>query len=200
MRTMSATSRLITVAALILLGGCVAGTNFSRPPVDTIQLGETTYGEVVQRFGKPISEERVRRNEHLLRVIKYFYSNGEEAARAPATRGVRRMEFLFSDDIVVGEGYVSTFASDHTDFDESKVKAIIENKTTCAQIVSMLGRPSARIGYPLTQSPGETVIAYMFAYAKGSAFQSETFEKSLTVGCDQSGIATRVKYSEEGDR
>jgi hypothetical protein len=191
---------LIPVALSVLLGACVAGSNFVRPLPAEIQLGKTTYNEVVQRLGGPIREERVRRNDRLLRVICYVYASEEEPAKAPGTRGTRQMEFLLSDDIVVGEGFASGFASDHTDFDESKVGDIVKGKSRCAEVVSRLGRPSVSMIYPFTEKPGETAIGYWFAYAKGNVLDAKTFEKMLMVRCDASGIVTDVAYSEEGDR
>jgi hypothetical protein len=190
----------VSFAAVLALSGCAVGTAFVRPAPDAIQLGRTTYAEVVERVGKPEEEKRARENGRELRQIAYAYVGEAEAPAVPNTVGGREMFFVFSEDIVVAEGFMSSYASDSTDFDDRKVADIVEGKTRCDEVVSMFGRPDVRAIYPAVEKEGETAIGYTFRYLKRPALQFKMFRKGLQVGCDSAGVVTKVSYTEAGDR
>jgi len=106
------------------------------PAPEAIELGKTTYAQVVERLGKPSDETRSRKDAHALRAIDYTHASDAEAAKVANTAGIRQLVFVFSDDVVVAESFVSSFASDSTDFDDSRVGEIVKGKTRGDEVLS----------------------------------------------------------------
>lgn len=200
MRKHSIIERALPLLAALWLSACAVGTPFVRPAPEVIELGKTTYAQVVERFGKPSDETRSRKDDQPLRAINYTHASDAEAAKVPNTLGIRQIVFVFADDIVVAEGFVSSFASDSTDFDDRRVGEIVKGKTRCDDVVAMLGRPSMRAIYPVVDNRGESAIGYEFKYVKRPILQFKMFVKGLIVSCDAAGIVTSSSYSESGDR
>lgn len=171
-----------------------------RPAPDAIELGKTTYAQVVERLGKPSDETRSRKDDHALRAIDYTHANDAEAAKVPHTAGIRQLVFVFADDVVGAEIFVSSFASDSTDFDDRRAGEIVKGATRCDDVVSMLGRPSMRAIYPVADKQDETAIGYEVKYVKRPILQFKMFAKSLVVTCDAAGIVTQSTDTESGDR
>lgn len=187
-----------SVAAVAVLAACAIGTPFVRPPDDSVRLGETTRAQIVERFGPPDDEVRRRVDGHALTVISYTYSNNAEPTRVPNTLCVRSIEFTLSGDVVVGEGFASACASDHTDFDERKAADIVKDKTRCDEVIAMLGRPAARAIYPIAREKGELFLAYRFLYPKRPLLQLNIYQKVLGIGCGADGVVRETEFMESG--
>jgi hypothetical protein len=200
MRSFSIRHFLLPLAAGLVLGACAVGTPFVRPGSDEIQLGKTTYKEVVARMGDSGEETRSRKNGHLLRTLVFTYVGEMNPPRVPNTLSIKQAAFVFSEDVVVMEGFMSSFAADHSDFDERKVGDIVKSKTRCDEVVAIFGRPSVQAVYPMVDEKDERAIGYWFRYTKRPALQFKTFEKQLNVLCDKGGVVKDVSYSEHGDR
>lgn len=196
----SASGHVLGVTGLLVMTACAVGTTFVRPQADAIELGKTTYSQLVARLGKPESEDRRRQNDVVFRQVSYSYVGDAEVPKVPNTMGGRELTFLLVDEVVVGEQFMSSYAADATDFDERKIDNIVKGKTRCDEVVAMLGRPSARATYPAVDAKGESLIGYVFWYAKRPYLQFKMFKKSLIVDCDSVGVVKSTSYSEEGDR
>lgn len=190
----------VALAAALLVGACAVGTPFVRPAADDIQLGKTTYDELVARLGNPEGETRTRMNERVMRSISYTYIGEAESPKAANSMGGRELSYLILDNVVVAESFMSSYASDHTDFDERRYQDIVKGKTRCEEVVAMYGRPCIRAIYPVSDKPGDTIIGYTFRYMKRPLLQFKMFKKTLAVVCDSQGVASDVAYSESGDR
>jgi len=182
-----------------MLAACAVGTEFVRPAPEAIEVGKSTYNQVIEHFGKPKDETRVRKNDELLRAISYTYANDMESAKVPNTLAARNIFFLFLGEVVVAEEFNSSFASDSTDFDQRKVGDIVKGKTRCEEVVQMLGRPAGKAIYPAIDKRGESAIVYGFSYVKRPLLQFKTYSKQLKVVCDSGGVVTDVSYVEAGD-
>lgn len=200
MKTLRMRCCLLPIAAALVIGGCAVGAPFVRPASDAITLGKTTYSEVVARMGEAGEESRSRKNGYLLRSLVYTYAADAEPPKVPNTLSIKQALFVFADDVVVLEGFVSSFAADHSDFDDRKVGDIVKGKTHCDEVVAMLGRPAIRGIHPIVDEKDDYAIGYWFQYAKRPALQFKFFKKELDVLCDRAGIVKDVGYSEHGDR
>lgn len=190
-----------TAAAFLsaLATGCAIGTAFVRPPEDFVKLGETTRAQIVERFGKPDDEDSKRRNGHHFKVISYTFSSNAEAPKVPNTLCVRTIEFTLADDIVVGEGFVSSCAFDHTDFDEHKRGWIFKGETTCEDVIALFGRPAQRAIYPIATEKANLLIAYRFMYVKRPLLALNIYHKALGFECDADGVVRDTAYAESGE-
>ncbi len=200
MKVSGPTGFFLSAAAAAFLSACAFGTQFTRPAEDFIRLGETTRAQLQDRLGKPEEEKNFRQDGLPLKGIRYVYSNEAEAAKVPNTLCIRSLSFVLVDDIVIAEAFVSSCASDHTDFDEAKRSEIVKGTTRCDEVPSILGRPNWRGIYPLVKEKGETYLGYQFQYVKKPVLQFKTYEKELEIVCDSKGIVREVSFGEAGDR
>jgi hypothetical protein len=199
-RTANFRGEFLLVAAAAMLAACTVGSPFVRPQEDSIRLGETTRAQIIERFGKPQEERQVRSDSHLLRAITYFFGNEMEAPKLAGTVCVRVLYFIFSEEIVVGEGFASSCAADHTDFDARKAADIVKGKTRCDDVIASMGRPGGRGIYPAVDNKGELNIAYMFNSVSLPGRTPKTYEKKLDIICDPNGVVRETLFVESGDR
>jgi outer membrane protein assembly factor BamE (lipoprotein component of BamABCDE complex) len=101
---------------------------------------------------------------------------------------------------LVGTEFTSSFKQDGTDFDASKVSQIEKGKTTKAEVVRLLGPPSGEYVHPMTASPTERALVYLYSQTKGSAFNLQFYVKTLAVSYNEGGIVTNVEYSTQGKK
>ncbi|MCU0974223.1 MAG: hypothetical protein MUF80_09770 [Burkholderiales bacterium] len=188
----------VLLVAAAALAACSIGTQFVRPAQDSIELGKTTYRQLVERLGKPDDEKPLRWDGVELRSVSWTYANNADVPKVPDTLGIRQLEYLVANDVVVGERFASSFASDHTDFDEKQVARIVEGTTRCEEVIALLGRPGARAIHPVADKPGNTAIGYVFQYFKRPLLQFNVYTKTLVVQCGTDGVVRQVKFTEEG--
>ena len=192
-----AINKFAVLVVLVALSGC-AGTNFVRPDTDVFKNGQTSYTQVVQRMGKPRREGSALKNEKELKSISYAYA---ETGGKPLKEGVipaRAMSFYFYNDTLVGYEFVSSWAEDSSDFDAKKISAIVKGKTTKAEVMQLLGKPSGFYVYPMMKSESGEAAAYVYSDAKGTVFNMKFFRKALVVSFDGNGVTTDVDYSSSG--
>lgn len=182
------------------LGGCTTGTAFTRPPEAFARLGETTRAQVEARLGKPDSEETVRRDGLVVRMVGYTFSDTSESAKVPNTLCIRSITLGLVGDTVFAEHFVSACLSDHTDFDERQADRLIKGQTSCDEVPAILGRPSYRAIHPLTQAEGEVEIGYEFQFFRRPLLQFDLYRKELLIRCDAGGRVRDVTFSETGNR
>jgi hypothetical protein len=180
-----------------VLSGC-AGRDFVRPASETFRNGHTTYPEIVARFGPPYREGSVVKNDKTVKTIGYAYAAaGGQPHRAGVTPA-RAMGFYFYDGVLVGHEFVSSWAEDHSDFDEGKVKDIMKGKTTRAELIALLGKPAGYYIYPMIKtSPGDAA-AYVYTETRGSAFNLSFYRKLLLVTLDAAGVVSDVEFTSSG--
>ena len=188
----------LTLLLAISSIGCV-GANFVRPEAGFLKNGVTTYAEVVGRFGIPYQVGSMTKNERAVKFAAYAHRTRGEAHR-DGVLATRLMTLFFFDDKLVGHTFVSSWADDHTDFDETKVPQISKGKSTRSQVVSFLGRPSGYYWYPLIKERrGEAAVyEYYEQELVASIFTGvhgvRLYVKRLTVTFDTNGIVTDVEF------
>lgn len=192
---MIATTRIF-LAVLFVSGllGC-AGKEFTRPEMATLKNGETTYTQVIERFGRPYAEGSLVRNDRTVRSATYVHA---EASGKPARPGIvasRSMAFYFYDGVLVGHEYLSSWAADSTDFDEADRKQIVKGKTTEAELVPLLGKPSGYEIYPMIASKSGRAAVYAYAELDGGTLSRKAWRKVLVVSLDAAGIVTDVDFT-----
>jgi len=183
----------------LALSGC-AGTDFVRPDTDFLKNGQTTYAQVIARMGAPRREGSVVKNERTIKTASYAYA---ATGGKPLHEGVtpaRAMGFYFYDDTLVGHEFISSWAEDNSDFDESKVKDIVKGKTTRAELAQLLGKPAGHYIHPLIKPATGDAAVYAFAETSGSVFNLKFFRKVLVVTFDTAGVVADVDYSSSGSR
>ena len=188
----------LAVAAL-LLSGC-AGTDFVRPDSDSLKNGQATYAQVRARMGEPRREGTFIKNDKTLKTATYAYAATGGQPRHQGVTPARAMSFYFYNDTLVGQDFISSFAEDHSDFDESKIKDLVKGSSTRAEVIRLLGRPAGHYIYPMIKAQNGEAVVYVYAETTGSVFNLKFFRKTLVVTFDAAGVVTDVEYSSSGNR
>lgn len=198
---MNTAMQLIAAIALTMsLVGCSVGRNFVRPDVGSLSLGKTTYHEILQRFGSPRQEGTVAKNDAIMKTANYAYST---AGGKPFVEGVtpaRGLTFYFLDNDLVGYEFISSFAEDHTDFDESKISRIKKGETTKNNVVELFGQPGGVQKYPLIQSKDMGAYVWQYAQVKRSGLSIKAYIKQLKVILGKNDLVADIEYSATGER
>ena len=193
---MTSLARNITVfAAAVAPCGC-AGTNFVRPDPERFKNGQTTYAEVIQKFGEPRRQGTVVKNDKSVKQISYSYAS---MGGTPLTEGVtaaRGAGFYFLNDVLVGYEFISSWAEDHTNFDEARIKDIVKGKSTRPEVLDIMGKPGGYQIYPMISSPTGEAAVYAYMEVKGFT----PFIKVLRVTFDAAGVVTDVEYTSDGSK
>ncbi|MCL2591640.1 MAG: hypothetical protein FWD67_12430 [Betaproteobacteria bacterium] len=189
------------VAVMVsLLAGC-AGKDFVRPSSDTFRLGQTTYAQVLQQMGEPRKSGEVLKNDKNVKTATYVYaSTGGE----PLEEGVipaRALSYYFYNDILVGQEFLSSFKSDSSNFDESKISAISKEKTTRGEVIQLLGKPTATFVYPMIKQTSGDALGYTYNTTRGGAFSGfKFFTKSLRITFDDKDLVSEIDYASSGNK
>ena len=181
------------VLAVSLIGCGVAGTTFVRPEPEFLKNGATTYSEVAERFGVPYQGGSILKNGRAIKFAIYSYSALLAGHRANPL-SMRLLMLFFLDDNLVGHAFVSSWADDHTDFDETKIPQIVKDHSVRSQVVALLGPPSGYYRYPLIKERrGEAAV---YAYWEGDVSLTGTYsyEKELRVILDENDVVTDVEF------
>ena len=190
----------LIAAMLSLLAGC-AGKDFVRPSSDTFKLGQTTYLQVVQQMGEPRRTGEVLKNEKNVKAATYVYAatGGEplEQDVIPA----RALSYYFYNDVLVGQEFLSSFKSDNSNFDDSKISSISKGKTTREEVVQLLGKPTATFIYPMIKETSGEAIGYAYNTTRGGVFSGfKFFAKALIISFDDKDIVLEIDYTSSGNK
>ena len=203
---MRATTAVILTFGLTLWSAGCAGRDFVRPSSDSLQLGKTTYTEIVARFGSPYREGTMLKNEQMVKTISYAYATkmGEAAAVSGITPA-RATAFYFVDLVLVGHEFTSSFEKDQTNFDETKVTQIKKGETTQPQVISLIGPPTGNFMFPLVQRKDEKglVYVYMQTRVEQAPFvptKIKQYRKVLIVSVGEDGLVTDVTFNASGEK
>ena len=191
--------RVIAIALLAGLAGC-AGKDFVRPDASTLKLGRTTYADIIAANGKPYREGSLVKNEKTVKSSGYAYAS---MGGKPAHDGVvpaRGMNFYFLDDTLVGYEFISSWAEDQTDFDETKLSNVVKGKTTQAEAIAALGRPGGYYVYPMIKAATGQAMVYSYLEVGGSTFSRKIYSKVLVVTLDDAGVVSDIDFSSSGTR
>ena len=191
--------RIVVVVVAIFMAGC-AGTNFEKLGNDQLVYGSDTPESIKQKLGKPYQEGVVTINDKQFKTMSYAYSKVGAAAAYKGVTAARSQGFYFYQNKLVGHEFTSSWAVDSTDFDESKVDAIIKGTTTIQQVIELLGKPGGEYIYPLAKNEAEKAKPYIYNQTRGSAFNLKFYRKTLVVSYDENGIVTDVEYFESGNK
>jgi hypothetical protein len=195
--------RILTLTLVALFAyNCVgtSGANFERVEEDTISLGLSTYGDIVTRMGDSFEEDVYIKNNKKFKLIGYTYSSTGGVATSRRAIATRHQMFYFYQNILVGHEFISSWEEDHTNFDETKVNQIIKEESTKEDVMSLLGKPSGKLIYPLSKNKGTEVLLYSFYEGRQYAYSIEFFQKNLHIECDQTGTVTEIEYTETGNK
>lgn len=188
------------VAVLLALTGC-AGKNFVRPADETLRLGKTTYSNVIQQMGEPRKTGDVLKNDQNVKTATYVYAATGGESLEEGVIPARAQSYYFHNELLVGREFRSSFKSDNSNFDETKVASIAKGKTTRSEVIQLLGRPSAAFIQPMVKETSGEALGYAYQTTRGGAFSGfKFFQKMLKVSFDDKDVVLDVDYSSSGSK
>jgi outer membrane protein assembly factor BamE (lipoprotein component of BamABCDE complex) len=189
--------QLLKILALLtaaLLTGC-AGTQFNRVTGTDLVMGQTSSAQIMTKLGKPFRESSGLSNGQNIKTVVYAYAGAGMATGITGVTPVKVQSFSFSDDKLVAYQYLANLVADSTNFDDSKVRLIEVRKTTAAQVIEMLGKPSGEAIYPTIKSTDGRALKYEYSEMRG--FTPSTKRATIVVGKDN--IVQDVDYQTQGN-
>ena len=191
---------LFLALAIAVLTGC-AGRDFVRTDSADLKLGQSTYPQVIAKLGAPRSTGELLKNGETIKTITYAYaSKGGEPLQAGVTPA-RAMAYYFHRDVLVGQEFLSSFKSDSSDFDETRIAGIEKAKATRAEVIKVLGGPTAFFIRPMVKDTTGEAIGYTYAATSGGVFSGLKFyRKTLRITFDGSDRVLDIDYSTSGTK
>ena len=114
----------------------------------------------------------------------------------PLERGItpaRAMNFAFLNGILVSQVFLSSFKSDHSNFDETKINAIVKGKTTRSEVIQLMGKPSGFYIPPIvTASKG---VGYLYTTTRIGEKPVKVYTKSLEISFNENDVVSDIRSS-----
>ena len=195
---------VVVYISILLLTGCGTGLkDFSRPDAGKIQVGHSTRQDVVSVMrAEPSRVGKKTINNVMVNQMEYSYtgSNNNSDVQETGYIPVRTQYFYLNDsNVVIGAEYHSSFDTDSTRYDVSKVPLIVKGVTTHDQIVALLGAPSIEWVKPLSSGSAVQSIGYHYRNLRISPkFMTNAYK--LIVDLDVQNVVTNVDFDSKKER
>ena len=189
-------NRVVITLAIAALTACVSvGRDFARPNMESMRSYNPNYDQIRSKYGKPWAERSITTNGKNVTQLSYGFGTNKVRPHKGDSVSTRTMEYYFYNNAMVGYNYFSSMEQDHTDFDDSKRNAIVNKRTTRAEVVALLGAPSGFRIYPMiSATSGETAVYMYIDYTKDQNYKISTI-RNLLVTYDVAGVVQDVNYS-----
>ena len=203
--------RLLALLLAAASAGCgvPVGRDFVRPTPATIDVGTATLQQVRARYGEPRSERSWARGDlelpkeigtpfgaprvpGVMAELYYYYENRGDTAAAPGVEPSRSARYWFWNDRLVGFQSSSSFKSDSTRFDESRVAAIRPWQSLRGDLIKMFGEPSGVRVFPLV--PGEDQQALTWFNFEFDTASRQSRARTLHVLINNIGVVVDSRF------
>ena len=180
------------IGVLAILSGCSA-TNFVRPASETLTMGKSTSADITKLVGPPSSKnDNVQMNGEKVHLMNYFHLEGASFWGLIVPQ--RSLTYTLFNDTMVGEEFNSTFDVEKTEFDGSKAAAIQKGKSTRADVIALMGKPSGEVIYPVIKEKNGIGLVYAYTYARFAGMLTSYNNYMLVVTLDDQNVVTDVSY------
>lgn len=192
--------RQIGLAAVCVIGfGMVTGcaSNFVRPANGALTLGKSTVGDIEKLAGKPsFQNDKLVLNGEKVKNMTYYYNDGAKFFGLIIPQ--RTLTYTLFNDTMVGEEFNSTMEGEETKFDTDKAVAIQKGKSTGDDVITLLGKPSGRVIYPIVKDKESSGFVYAYSYARFAGILTSYNNYLLLVTLNAQNIVTDVSYKKDG--
>jgi hypothetical protein len=147
-------------------------------------------------MGKPRKVADILKNEKPVKSITYVYASQMGEPLEKGVIPVRALVYFFHNDTLVGQDFVSSFKSDNSNFDNTKVENIKRGQTTRAEVIQMLGNPTASFIPPMVKATSDEAIGYSYTTTRKGVFGGiKNFSKNLRISFDEKDLVSDVEYT-----
>lgn len=184
-------------ALLIAVSGCASAPSFVKPAPDKLALGKSTGAEVLQTLKtQPATQSDVSINGEKVKVLNYFYGENPKFWGLLISR--RYQSYTLYNDILVGDEFTSTFEGESTEFDTDKIASIKKGKTTRAEVVALMGKPSGEVSYPIVIDKKWNGLVYSYTWSRFAGILTTSTSHLLVVSIDENNIVSNVSFKKDG--
>ena len=185
------------VAIFVALSGCASAPAFVKPAPDKLVLGKSTRAEVLQsQQVQPFLEQDLNVNNEKAEAITYT------AGESPKFWGLlierRSGTYTVFNDVLVGMEFDSTYDGESTDFNTDKIASIEKGKTTRAEVIALLGKPSGEVLYPIIDDKKGSGLVYAYTWARFAGMLTSTSSNLLVVSLNENNIVMKVSFKHNG--
>jgi hypothetical protein len=176
--------------ALIIISGCAA-PSFVKPAADKLTLGKSTSEDIIKAVGEqPLIDSEV--NAEKVQFIRYFHYENPTFWGVVTKR--RDLNYTLFNNVMVGAEYDSTYSGEDTEFDTSKVTSISKGKSTRAEVIALLGKPSGEILYPLVTDKKGSGIVYSYTYSRFAGLFTTSTANLLVVSLNKEDVVSNISF------
>lgn len=193
------TNRICLLAALLAtLTGCASGPVFVKPEPERLVVGKSIKEEVLRsQQVKPVSQQELTLNGEKVQTINFA------AGESPKFWGMvieRRLgTYTLFNDLLVGQEFNSTYEGESTEFDTTKVPQIVKGRTTRAEVINLLGKPSGMVIYPIIADKKGSGLVYGYTWARFAGILTMFNTNLVVVTLDENNIVTNVSFKRNGE-
>lgn len=191
--------------AALLMTGCATttGTVFPIEKTSQIQPGKTSRDQVKTLLGTPFQTGTYTASNditgkklaapRIIETMTYRYEINGAAEASPEGLGNRWATIHIYNDIVLNFRSGSSFRSDSSDFDATKVNSIKKGQTTEKEIVELFGPARGRGIYPAAASLNGRGLFYDVFLRNTPAGQNTS--KTLSIFVNEAGVVEDFRVS-----
>lgn len=184
------------VTSVVLLSAC--SHNYVRPAADALKLGKSTRDDVIKLVGEPTTRnDRLEANGEQIKSITYFHLEGAKFWGMIIPQ--RTLVYSFLNDVMVGEEFNSSFDEEKTEFQSEKVSTLVKGKSTKADVIALLGKPSGEVIYPLVKDKNGRGLVYAYTVSRHAPFVAPTTRYRAFITLDANNVVTSVSMIEDGE-
>ncbi len=207
---------VVAILGAALMAGCMPiGREFARPTTTSLTPGVSSIADVTKAIGEPTNQVAWSRNDNVFRQapqgaslptpfpaapvggtvkrLYYYYSFKLGEPVRPGVEPARSFYAWFWNDKLVAFTGTSSFKTDATGFDDTKVDTVKAWKSLRADVIAAFGPPNGIAVYPATSAEDQEVLIYRGFEWDTSRNQYES--KSLFVAVNALGIVEDVRFS-----
>lgn len=186
---------IASLTAAALLAACAQTKDFARPDPNVLLIGKSSYADTVRLLGEPpYKPHHVTINNESIETVNYRYYHAAKFVGLVAPEKFLHLSFF--NGVLVGEEFVSSFESDTTRFEPRNAFALIDGKSTRADVIKALGKPSGEIIYPLVRDRTGSGLVYWYEESR-PAFVYISKSYRLIIFLDGKGLVTDMSYRED---
>lgn len=180
----------------LLISGCVtstvgSGTAFVRPSEKELMLGKTTKPRLLEKLDKPYSVKKFSENQKVVERYSFIHYTATKDPFSLLGQSLKGFSAYFVKDTLVAYSYSSSGFGDDTNFDEKKVELIQKGKTTMQGVIQLIGEPTEKWIFPMTDGENDMDIGYYYENMSVAA-KGKKDVKALRITIDSVGIVKKI--------
>ena len=90
--------------------------------------------------------------------------------------------------------FTSSFKSDHSNFDYSKINAIVKGKTTRSEVIQLMGKPSSSSIPPMVEKTASKGVGYLYTTTRIGEKPVKVYTKSLEISFNENDVVSDIRF------